>query len=194
MNKPVRSSIVVTLVASTSLLAFPAAANTVVYQAFLDGLSENPSNASPGSGFTTVTFDYSANTMEVAVNFSGLLAAATAAHIHCCAAAPTNMSVAVPLTGFPFTTSGTYNQTFDMTLAGTYNPAFITASGGSVPGAIGALGTGLDTGQAYLNIHSNLYPGGEIRGYLQAVPLPGAVWLLPSAVAALRWVRRKAAA
>jgi hypothetical protein len=59
-----------------------------------------------------------------------------------------------------------------MTLASSYNPAFVSANGGTVSTALNALLGGLESGRGYLNIHSTTYPGGEIRGFLQAVPEP----------------------
>ena len=81
--------------------------------------------------------------------------------------------------GFPpGVKAGSFDQTFDMTLASSYNPAFIAANGGTIGGAFTALTTGLANDKAYLNIHTNLYPGGEIRGFLHAVPEPGTYALL----------------
>ena len=106
----------------------------------------------------------------VNVSFSGLTSGTTASHIHCCVAPPGNAGVATTtptFPGFPLgVTAGTYNQTFDMTAATSYNPAFVTANGG-VAAAEAALFAGLQTGQAYLNIHTSMFPGGEIRGFLQ---------------------------
>jgi hypothetical protein len=47
-----------------------------------------------------------------------------------------------------------------------WNPAFITAHGGTPASAETALLAGLAANEAYLNIHSNTHPGGEIRGFL----------------------------
>jgi hypothetical protein len=66
-------------------------------------------------------------------------------------------------------TSGTYDNTLDLTQASSYNPAFVTAEG-SVPNAEAALLAGIAAGEAYLNIHSTVVPGGEIRGFLALVP------------------------
>jgi hypothetical protein len=60
-----------------------------------------------------------------------------------------------------------------MTLAASYNPDFITNNGGTVGSALNALVAGLDSGRAYLNIHTSMFAGGEIRGFLQPVPEPG---------------------
>jgi CHRD domain/PEP-CTERM motif len=74
-------------------------------------------------------------------------------------------------------TSGIYNMTFDLTMASTYNPAFVTAEGGTVAGAEAALETALLAGETYINIHTTNFGGGEIRGFLAAVPEP-ATWAM----------------
>ena len=116
--------------------------------------------------------------MRVEVTFSGLLGTTTASHIHCCTAVPgvgtAIVATTVPtFTGFPLgVTSGTYDHTFDMSLSSSYNPAFVTANGGTVATAEMVLLAGLGAGDTYLNIHSSVVPGGEIRGFLAAVPEP----------------------
>jgi hypothetical protein len=81
--------------------------------------------------------------------------------------------------GFPLgVQAGTYMNSFDMSDAASYNPAFITAHGGTVAQAEADLFAGIMGGQAYLNIHTNLFPGGEIRGQLAPVPEPATLSLL----------------
>lgn len=159
-----------------SALAAAADATPVEYTAALDGTSQNPPVATGASGVAYVWIDTSANTMRVVVSFSGLNSPDTAAHIHCCIAAPGNVGVATPVPyfpGFPLgVTSGSYSQTFDMTLASSYNPAFVTANGGTAASAEAALFAGIMNGEAYLNIHTRDFPGGEIRGFLTLAPVP----------------------
>ena len=62
--------------------------------------------------------------------------------------------------------------TFDMTLSGSYNATFITNNGGTASTAMSAFVAALDAGKAYLNIHTSTFGGGEIRGFLTAVPEP----------------------
>jgi hypothetical protein len=171
------------LLAATLAFAAPAS-QAQVFTAFLSGPNESPPNASPGIGAATVTLNPLANTMRVQVSFSGLLGTTTASHIHASTAIPFAGTAGVATTtptfpGFPLgVTSGTYDQTLDMTLASSYNPAYVTANGGTPASAEAALFSAIVSGQSYLNIHTTVVPGGEIRGCLVATPEPGTIGFL----------------
>jgi hypothetical protein len=171
------------LLAATLAFAAPAS-QAQVFTAFLSGPNESPPNASPGIGAATVTLNPLANTMRVQVSFSGLLGTTTASHIHASTAIPFAGTAGVATTtptfpGFPLgVTSGTYDQTLDMTLASSYNPAYVTANGGTPASAEAALFSAIVSGQSYLNIHTTVVPGGEIRGFLVATPEPGTIGFL----------------
>lgn len=170
------------LAAGAVLGATGAFAAPMVFVANLDGLSESPPNASPGTGFTTVTIDSATHMMRVEVTFSGLLAANTACHIHVINGpgdANTSDTLGPVATttptfaGFPTgTTSGSMDMTYDMTLASSYRAGFITDAGGTTALAEAALFSGIADGRAYLNIHTSVVPSGEIRGFLTPVPEP----------------------
>ena len=59
-----------------------------------------------------------------------------------------------------------------MTLSSSYHASFITANGGTVSSARNAFTSALDAGKAYLNIHPSAFGGGEIHGFLTAIPEP----------------------
>jgi hypothetical protein len=171
-------------------------AQIFVYNASLDGPSESPPNASPGTGFATVTVNLALNTLRVEVNFSGLTGTVTASHIHAPTASPgtgiAGVATQTPtFSGFPSgVTSGSYDNTFDMTLASTWNPSYVTANGGTAAGAEAAFVQALANGTAYLNIHSSTFGGGEIRGFL--VPEPATFALLAMGGISLLFAARKA--
>jgi hypothetical protein len=178
--------VVVGLVLGLPATAF---ANSVTWHVTLDGPSEFPANASPATGSASITYDDVAHSLSVDVIFSGLEGPDTAAHIHCCvspsAATPTAGVATVTPTfpGFPLgVTSGAYSNVFDLTLASSFNPAFVTAHGGTAAGAEAALGDGLEQGFAYLNIHTQTHPGGEIRGF---TPEPSTALLVGAGLVAL---------
>lgn len=179
------------------LMSSSAFANVLVYDAFLSGPNEVPTNTSPGTGFAIVTFDTITNLMHVQVNFTGLDGTTTASHIHAPTATPgagtAGVATTTPtFTGFPLgVTSGTYDHTFDMTLSTSYNPVYVAANGGTIGGAEAALLAAIAADRAYLNIHSNLFPGGEIRGFLVPTPEPGTLLLAGAALLGLGILRRK---
>lgn len=175
-----------------------ASAHQQVYTTPLSGPAEAPPNASLGTGTATVTIDFDLVTMRVQASFSGLTGNVTAAHIHCCTtdagAGTVGVATMTPtFLDFPSGgTSGTYDKTFDLTQASSFNAAFVTNNGGTVSGALNALVAGLDSGKAYFNVHSSQFPGGEVRGFLTAVPEPASASLLGlGALAAVSRLRRR---
>jgi CHRD domain len=179
-------------IAAAFLFAHATYAGVITYDAILSGSGESPPVASPGTGNAIVTIDTIANTMEVNVSFSGLLTDDTASHIHCCTLAPDTGSAGVAtvtptFTGFPLgVTAGSYDHIFDLTLATSWNPAFVTANGGTTATAEAALLAGLVGQEAYLNIHTTAFPGGEISGFLVAqTPEPASLLLASAALAGL---------
>jgi hypothetical protein len=165
-----------------------------IYWVSLSGPAEAPPNNSPGTGTALITIDAVANTMRVQTTFSGLLAGVTASHIHAATAVAgtgtAGVATALPtFPGFPSgVTAGTYDQTFNMLLNSSYNPSYITNNGGTTASAFTALKAAIAAGKAYLNIHSSMFSGGEIRGFLNLCPainvsIPDA-WALPAGVLA----------
>jgi hypothetical protein len=169
-SRPLLAMVAVIAIGSVS----PARATVLTYTATLDGPSESPPNASPGTGTCQVDYDNVANTLHVHADFSGLAGNVTASHIHCATALAFTGTAGVATTtptfaGFPSgVTAGTYDATLDLGLATSYNPSFVTAHG-TIAGAAAFLVASLANGTAYWNVHTTAFPGGEIRGFPRLV-------------------------
>jgi|KBSMisStaDraftv2_1062788.scaffolds.fasta_scaffold306610_2 hypothetical protein len=194
---------------AAALSVVPAAAATIPFSAILSPANEVPPTASTGSGTAILDLDVVAHTLRVQITFSGLVPTApagspvgtTASHIHCCLTSPfaTGVNAGVATTtptfaGFPLgVLAGTYDNTLDLTSASSYNPAFVTSPlvGGSVANAEATLINGLLSGLTYLNVHTNAFPGGEIRGFVVQVPEPETYALLLAGLAMIGIAMRK---
>lgn len=183
------------------------------FTASLSGANESPANASEGTGSALVTIDDVAHTLRVTAEFGeridqptshDLTGPVTAAHIHVING-PGDANTADTLgpvatqtpifSGFPSgVMSGTYDWTFDTTLASSYRAGWITDSGGSTAAAESQLFDATADGRAYFNIHTTVFPGGEIRGFLVPVPEPAAAGPVAIAMTGLIAARRRAAA
>lgn len=142
----------------TLALAASAMAQTT-YSAVLSGGSETPANGSAGSGNVTVVLNAAGTQVSISVQYQNLSAAYTASHIHGPAPLGTN---AVVRWGFVGAGAG---WVFGAgTLSGTITNFLAAATPSDV--------TNLNAGLYYVNIHSTLFPGGELRGQLGSVPVP----------------------
>jgi CHRD domain-containing protein len=171
----VRLALAAALVAGLSTAARAA---VISYTAVLNGASESPPNASPATGSATADADATANTLHLNFSWSGLVGTTSASHIHAPTLTAGTGTAGVATTtpyflGFPIgVTAGTFDITLDLTLSSSYNGSFVTANGGTPAGAEAALLSAIANGKAYLNIHSSVYGGGEIRGFLMPVATP----------------------
>jgi hypothetical protein len=82
-------------------------------------------------------------------------------------------------------------MTFNTLDSSTWNPAFITAHGGTVATAEQDFAAGYAAGQSYLNIHTTLFPGGEIREFLVPVPEPQSYALILAGLGMMALILRR---
>ncbi len=122
-----------------------------IFVADLSGSNQVPSNDSPARGFAIVTLNDNMDTLTVSLIFAGLTANQTAAHIHAAADAGSNADVRIPFPNGQF-----LNMDFPIPDPLPGSPAMTRAE------FVDALVNGL----AYVNVHSQTFPGGEIRDQL----------------------------
>jgi hypothetical protein len=182
----VRSTLSRGLLVAIAAIAGTTAANAAIiqYSSVLNGANEAPPNSSAGIGTALLTYDSTLRTYRLEVSISGLSGNITAAHIHGATANPRTGTAGVmtPLPSYPgFPAGGTsavYDRTFDMTLSSSWSAAFLTARGGSTAAAETFFMNAVADGKAYLNIHTSVVPGGEIRGFFTQIPSPGSLGVL----------------
>lgn len=112
------------------------------FEAVINSAQEVPANSSPATGTGTFTLNDAETQLSINVVFSGLVAPQTGAHIHGPAAPGVNAGVR-----FPLTLGSPVNMVWNIPAADV---------------------TSLKAGLLYVNIHSQTFPGGEIRGQILA--------------------------
>lgn len=171
-------------------------AAVITWSAVLDGGQEVPPNGSLATGLGTVTFDDVTSVLTLEVEWQALTGLGIQAHIHCCAPATGSAPIAVDLwlSADQQPATGSFTRDFDLDTANPFRASFLSANGGTVTSAFAALVAAMDTGFAYYNIHTEIFPGGEIRGNLAPAqaPEPATALLLclASGAAAFRRFRR----
>lgn len=117
----------------------------ILFSAELSGLAEVPPNASPGTGTAMLSLNDAQTEVTYHIEFSGLLGMETAAHFH---NAPPGVNGSV-IFGLPMGSpkDGVWPV----------GPAEVAA---------------LFADEVYVNVHSDMFPGGELRGDISVLTTP----------------------
>jgi CHRD domain len=132
-----RTTVAAFAFAGALALATPSMAAVINFKASLDGKSEVPPNTTTGSGSLTATFDTDSKKLTWKGNANGLTGKATAAHFHGPAPAGKNAGVMIPISSLEGSATLTDAQA-----------------------------KALMDGEMYVNVHTEAYKDGEIRGQL----------------------------
>lgn len=181
-----------------ALLALTLATAAQAHLTFFSGTFAPEAVGATGSGTLSMEYDEDAHTLFIDAAWSGLSGTTNNAHIHCCTALPNTGTAGVALaTGgilpdFPLGVSaGTYTKLIDLGMTTSYSAGFVSTSGGTALGAEQRLMANLASGNAYFNIHSTTFGGGEIRTFATVVPEPGTWALMALGLAAVGGVARR---
>ena len=172
-------------------------AKTLSFAAVLDGAQEVPPVKTDASGTATFKVDTNTETLDfnldvTGINLDGLFDTLVQApvgpvHIH---AAPkgSNGPIVVP---FAFSLE-TYSDTDDGFNLNVEDFAYADAAAlaGSSVDFAGFLDL-LNAEGTYINVHTDAFNGGELRGQLSPVPLPASAALILAGLGALGLARRK---
>ncbi len=138
-------------------------AQTLIYTATLSGSNEAPAVPATGAGgFATITLNLTAQTLDWVIDVYNFASGVTASHIHAGGsgvAGPVVVNFTVP--------TGASN---DFRLTGTARPADVVARPAQGVNSWEDLVQAIATGHAYVNVHSQVNAGGEIRGQLVLKP------------------------
>jgi len=132
------------LALSTALMVSPAFAEVVKLTATLDGAHEVPPTDSAGKGKLDASYDTESKKLDWTLEYSELTGPAVAAHFHGPAAVGENADVQVPIAD---------------TQSGAKGSAVLTDEQAK----------DLLDGKYYVNVHTEQYPDGEIRGQVEKV-------------------------
>lgn len=154
----------------SSMLVISQAHAQARFSVRLQPSQEVPVVSSQAKGEFELRFDFVNQTLSYTLSFSGLEGDVTQAHIHI-GQKSVNGGISIWLCSnlaSPPTPVGTQPCPASGTVTGTIGPAEVVGptAQGIEPGELEEVLRALARGDAYANVHSTKFPGGEIRGQL----------------------------
>jgi hypothetical protein len=140
------------------------------FRANLVGFEEVPAVSSPVAGGTfNMLIDFVDSEFTYELTYGGLQGAVQQAHIHIAQKGVNGGIMVFLCTNLGNGPMGTQACPASGTISGTIRPADVIAGAaaqGVAAGEFAEVLRAIRGGVAYVNVHSNLWPGGEIRGQL----------------------------
>ncbi len=140
-------------------------AETTRFKGDLNGSTQVPPSQTAGTGTVTAIYDSDTKRLSWAGSYSGLSGAATAAHIHGPAPAGTNARLVFWISDNINQCSQGECKSSSDTKTQPLNSPFQGSATLTEPQA-----ADLIAGMYYVNVHTDAYPRGEIRGQLVKAP------------------------
>lgn len=187
----------ITGLAAFALSGVAADAATLEFTAGLDGAQEVPPVSTDAEGEASIFVDTDLETIDFTLNVVGLslddlndgLVAAPLGPVHLHnASAGINGLIVIPF-AFDATTYSDTADGFEVSVSDLAFADAVALSGSSL--TFDAFVTAMLAGEFYVNVHTDAFGGGEIRGQISAVPLPGAMVLFLAGAAGLGFARRR---
>jgi CHRD domain len=141
MKTPITLMFAVGLLAGNIVVVPSAFAETVTFKSDLKASNEVPPNNSKATGSAEASFDTATKRLSATVTFSGLSGPSIGIHLHGPGEPGKNAGIVLP---------------FNFVLS----PAKLSAT------LTDSQAADLMAGRWYVNVHTELHPGGEIRGQL----------------------------
>jgi CHRD domain len=154
------------------LPSFAQAQTNRAFQTTLIGYEEVPAISTTGTGTFEMLIDFGDVGFAYTLNYSGLTGAVQQAHIHIAQKGVNGGIMIFFCTNLGNGPAGTQPCPASGTVSGFVTAADViggAAAQGVSPGEFAEVLRAVRAGSTYVNVHSNLFPGGEIRG--QVVPV-----------------------
>lgn len=165
LKKCLKLSLLLTLIGTLPSMA---EAQNKRFKTALIGFEEVPSLSTPASGTFEMKIDVGDTGFDYRLSYSGLVGTVTQSHVHFGQQGVIGGIMVFFCTNLGNGPAGTQACPQEGTVTGTIGPADVVGPSGQgiSAGEFAEVLRAIRGGAAYVNVHSTVFPGGEIRGQL----------------------------